>query len=263
MSSPTTEVKPSQVNQLIAKNEKLTLEFQDYKFEANRKVDRLVVFNQQLGKSCEKLKAENQELKEENEELKEELEVDENGCSRGFNKGYEAAESDGMSEVEQLRSEIEELKEENEKLKERDQQAMELSQKQNDLFMNQLEEKDKEIAAIKEKYEPKPHKYKVGDVIRYTTDYGYVNKFLEITGTTKCMYKVREIENEKRHKNYPERQESEDFYVISKDKQLWRYLDHKNVGKKDMENYNYLLEDCFEEGQNETEWIMSKYHHCS
>ena len=34
------------------------------------------------------------ELKEELDELKEELEVDENGCSRGYNKGYEQAEAD-------------------------------------------------------------------------------------------------------------------------------------------------------------------------
>lgn len=69
------------ISKLMKENEKLTLDFQNYKFEANKKEDRLVVFNQQLGKSCEELKkkSSNQLVKriashkKEVEELQEEI----------------------------------------------------------------------------------------------------------------------------------------------------------------------------------------------
>ncbi len=167
------------------------------------------------------------------------------------------------SQVAQLMKENAKLKAEIEELKKRDEDAMELSQKQNDLFMTQLEEKDQEIADLKEKYEPKPHKYKVGDAIRYENtnmdDRDDRYKFLEITGTTKCMYKVREIKAVIRRS--PSNMAGEDFYVISKDKEVWKFSPYKNIGKKDMEWNGKLIDDCEDEGQNETEWFMSHYWH--
>ena len=225
MSSPTTEVKPSQVAQLTAENAK---------------------------------------LKEENERLKEK--------GRKFKKWYD--EYDILTRKYGgewwccLDNFIISLKAEIEELKKRDEDAMELSQKQNDLFMTQLEEKDQEIADLKEKYEPKPHKYKVGDVIRYTNNnmgnsYKYRRKFLEITGTTKCMYKVREIKaiirrNPQALPNCP-RHGSKYSYVISKDKEVWKFIPYRNIGKKDMELHGKLIDDCNDEGQNETEWFMNHY----
>jgi len=169
------------------------------------------------------------------------------------------------SQVAQLTAENAKLKAQIEELKKRDEEAMELSQKQHDLFMTQLEEKDQEIADLKEKYEPKPHKYKVGDVIRYTNknmdNYDDRRKFLEITGTTKCMYKVREIEKEKRPIVEHEFHLSQhyDLYVISKDKEVWKFRSHKNIGKKDMEWRGKLIDDCKKGAQNETEWFMSNH----
>ncbi len=235
MSSPITEVKPSQVAQLMKENAELK--------EENEKLNKMKSIKWSREFACpliEKLKEENTKLMKEQIKLLDEKE----SLSKTF------------------WSKNEKLKEENEKLKANDEEAMKLSMQQNELFMSQLEEKDKEIAAIKEKYEPKPDKYKVGDVIRYSTNYGYVKKFLEITGTTKTMYKVKEIQNEKRTKDYPYSQEWEDFYVISKNKQLWEYLKHKNIGKKDMERGNDLLDYQFDK-YSETEWAMSKYHYCS
>jgi hypothetical protein len=203
----------------------------------------------------EKLKAENEKLKELTDGIMNEPNTQHIlGCN-AYEKFTQA-----MTELNYDEKCITELKEEIEKLKANDEEAMKLSMQQNELFMSQLEEKDKEIADIKEKNEPKPHKYKVGDVIRYSTNYGYVKKFLEITGTTKTMYKVKEIQNEKRTKYYPYSQESEDFYVISKNKQLWEYLKHKNIGKKDMERGNDLLDYQFDK-YSETEWAMSKYNY--
>jgi hypothetical protein len=172
------------------------------------------------------------------------------------------------SQVAQLTAENAKLKAQIEELKKRDEDAMELSQKQNDLFMTQLEEKDQEIADLKEKYEPKPHKYKVGDVIRYeNTNMGHYDdrhKFLEITGTTKCMYKVREIKalirrNPQALPHCPQHGIPVYFYVISKDKEVWKFSPYKNIGKKDMEWNGKLIDDCEDEGQNETEWFMSHY----
>jgi hypothetical protein len=165
------------------------------------------------------------------------------------------------SQVNQLIAENAKLKAQIEELKKRDEDAMELSQKQNDLFMTQLEEKDQEIADLKEKYEPKPHKFNIRDTIRYENkDCDNSYKFLQITGLSKCRYKVREIVNVKRHKTYIYGNR-EDFYVISKDEEVWQFSPHKNIGKKDMEIHGKLIDDCDDEGQNETEWIMNHNWH--
>ncbi len=53
------------------------------------------------------------------------------------------------SPITELTAENKKLKEEIEKLKANDEEAMKLSMRQNELFMNQLEEKDEEIDKLK------------------------------------------------------------------------------------------------------------------
>ena len=90
------EVKQSQVAQLMIENKNLKerCEYLDKGWGEEKKISRSNICSELHNALVKKLTEQNEKLKEELDELKAELEVDENGCSRGYNKGYEQAEAD-------------------------------------------------------------------------------------------------------------------------------------------------------------------------
>ena len=159
-----------------------------------------------------------------------------------------------------------ELRQQLQEVQQRDQEAMELSEQQNEAFMTQLEEKDAEIAALKqqlidqkEHYDPTP-KFKVGDVAiffgcaSYDGAYPMENpagKFLEVTKVLKKSYRVRQIKNQDASEGEFQPEDYDEVMATGMveaytgvDKQWkiptmgpYEYIPHKNLSKQ-------LLERC-------------------
>lgn len=149
----------------------------------------------------------------------------------------------------------------------RDEEAMELCIAQNERFMNQIEELEKEyqqkvnslrkqIDELKDKYCPE-HKLNVGD--RFMWNEGFQPyRFVRIVGMTKLGYQVDILQpyiEEKEHTDYAY---TTDLYMPTNDRhKAWNMVEKKvNVRIKKMENkykYDPLPKYRFWEGMRPTE----------